>query len=244
MLTKSFFVTVSQICPAPLQVRTDRNSTSSDLRSILKPRLSSPLTSFKSYSTRTPTYLWDFLSFPFCAVKTHSFEVILCYMFLRPWFVIVVVAFLSLLAVWPCPAAWTQPRHAKSPVRPLNKGKLTGNTSFPFSVLRMSCRCWSSVECKSLSSSVWWRGYKSLSPLSLKHYTSRSHGVAIATFLTYWPITSKLYCIKSFSQIHFLNMIQLLTLHNFPLFKLFSYCLFIQQTWTSVLENVYTVNSD
>lgn len=46
-----------QICPAPPQVHMGRSSTSSDLKSISKPHLYSLLTSFKSFSTRTPIYL-------------------------------------------------------------------------------------------------------------------------------------------------------------------------------------------
>lgn len=45
-----------QICPARLQVRTGRSSTSSDQRSTSKPRPSSLLISFKSSSTRTQIY--------------------------------------------------------------------------------------------------------------------------------------------------------------------------------------------
>lgn len=45
-----------QICPAPLQVHMGRSSTSSDRRSISKRHPSSLLISFKSSSTRTPTY--------------------------------------------------------------------------------------------------------------------------------------------------------------------------------------------
>ena len=95
-----------QTCPAPPQVRMGRSSTSSDLRSISKLHLFSLLTSSKSFSTRTPIYL----SVPPSIYKFNSF--------LGPWTELHLLLFtiFSLFAVWPCPAAWTQPRHAKPPL--------------------------------------------------------------------------------------------------------------------------------
>lgn len=56
MTSPVFTLVFLQICPALLQVRTGRSSTSSDQRSTSKPRPSSLLISFKSSSTRTQIY--------------------------------------------------------------------------------------------------------------------------------------------------------------------------------------------
>lgn len=104
-----------------------RSSTSSDLRSISKPRLYSLLTSFKSFSTRTPIYLSVsplFLLPRLLILISSDLDLIClgCCLSLSLWF-----SSCSLFAVWPCPAAWTQPRHAKPPLRSLDKGRSTGN---------------------------------------------------------------------------------------------------------------------
>lgn len=110
-----------QIFPAPLQVHMGRSSTSSDLRSISKPHLYSPLTSFKLFSTRTPIY--QSVSPPFLPHLYVSMNAIFSFA------VSLVCKFssYSLFTVWPCPAAWTQPCHAKPPLRSFDKGRFSGN---------------------------------------------------------------------------------------------------------------------
>lgn len=54
--------------------------------------------------------------------------------------------------VRPGPAAWTQPRHAKPPLRPFNKGRLSKNTPSVTLKLNMLMKPWCSALCRM----EWW----------------------------------------------------------------------------------------
>ena len=128
-------VVSSQTCPAPLQDHMARSSTASDLKSTLKPRLYSHLTCFKSSWTKTPIYpsvssaASSFLQIQLNLFMSHRY---LPFLFFRD--------FSCIVSVWSCSAAWTQPRHAKSPLCPFNKGRFTGSRNL--SCTGCYCKLW------------------------------------------------------------------------------------------------------